>query len=1355
MKRLGILLGAALIVACGGPETTDPCASGCGEGFDCAAPGGQKACTVREGVVATVEVLAPADGDARKSPDWTVRCDAAAPQLVEVLARVTAGGGSAVELVLAPANGAFEATLPREFVRDVEGELEFRCVVRYGPTGFTLDVVSDPVSLLVDKTAPLPSYEPTDVWLEPRGVHTLTVSAVDRGNPPSGVARVRIEFEKESPIVIEGVPVNEKDYTFEVDLAAVGPTEAPFRIIAEDRAGNVGEVGAELLIDGTGPTVEPIADSWRRRNELVSVSAHVTSSGAAVTEVSAKHGQRTWELVEESGIWSVSIDAADISAAGAEGEVSIDITATDAMGNVTTAPAKVRIDDKAPTQQVSATALWTNKAIESVTVEITEAGVGMASDAVRWRAAGDTEACTQDVNVPGKYVCNVPTRVPSSTGVDEAYAFGIDATDGLGNKASFEGTLKVDRKPPTISHTPPTGWLKPVGTKQLVVTVSDGAPPSSLVASGRLNFATGSVSLAGTPTPSGFLFDVPLANLGVSEGTANYEVVALDYAGNEARAQGALKLDGTAPTVTPVADAAWYKRGTTISVQSIVASSGAPLTGVTMRKGAQSWVALANGPQWTASVASTDLAADGTEGPVELQIVATDEAGNETVAATALKIDGKGPTVELPALSDWVGGAETDVVVTVRDGGVGMSNGAVTWSTSGGALNGSCTKESAADQYRCKVGITVVNGNTDGAYAFVVRATDSLGNAGTGNGTLKVDKKGPSVVTPAVDGKWYRRGETVTVRMTIADEQAGLTGAQAPRLEVGATPSSTHTGTVDAQGVVTFSVNTNELATAGTVRASMSITFVVFDRLGNETRSPTTTLLRIDDAKPTVTGAPTIAYAGGRTSALRRDPAGTSLDRVTITVNTSDSGSGIAKESIRLAYTKNDGATERLAPANEAAPWSFVVDISSAEFNASSGALATTVELSDLAGNQGNPTIALVQVTRKLWVYDTGSGAAVVGAPALSGGRVYFTVSRAGSASIPNVYALSGDGALVQSRFVSGTPRTPISIASRTGTTTIRTAYLAYESGGAGYIDRIVVSGVATNPTSPCSPAGGMTPVFGALAVAGIPTSNPLAPATETAFASSSDGSLWALSGDCSFVRVDGTAGISSNVAVHGDGRVWVSGRYGKVANTRYTYSGFAAVSSATLSIVATEYPAGIALRADGTAVTSTKGSVHELSTLPARTGGADFSAYTKTAVAPPVLTASGGALFGSDDGYVFRNPPETGFPANLGAMVKGSPTLDADGRAYVVTEPGNVVAISTTGTTSWSYATGAGGVVTQSPTLSCQGVLYVGTTNGKLVALIADAPIGNTPWPKFQHDNRNTGNASTLVYSAGGVCLD
>jgi hypothetical protein len=112
---------------------------------------------------------------------------------------------------------------------------------------------------------------------------------------------------------------------------------------------------------------------------------------------------------------------------------------------------------------------------------------------------------------------------------------------------------------------------------------------------------------------------------------------------------------------------------------------------------------------------------------------------------------------------------------------------------------------------------------------------------------------------------------------------------------------------------------------------------------------------------------------------------------------------------------------------------------------------------------------------------------------------------------------------------------------------------------------------------------------------------------------------------------------------------------------------------------------------------------------------------------------------------------------------LRGAPAVGRGGNLYTVNTDGEVRAW-TPGSTAPLWATklepGAGEATNLSPTLDCLrepsgqavvnsrlGVLYV-TAETQVHAFIADSPglDPEAPWPKYQHDARNTGNPDTPV---------
>jgi hypothetical protein len=155
---------------------------------------------------------------------------------------------------------------------------------------------------------------------------------------------------------------------------------------------------------------------------------------------------------------------------------------------------------------------------------------------------------------------------------------------------------------------------------------------------------------------------------------------------------------------------------------------------------------------------------------------------------------------------------------------------------------------------------------------------------------------------------------------------------------------------------------------------------------------------------------------------------------------------------------------------------------------------------------------------------------------------------------------------------------------------------------------------------------------------------------------------------------------------------------------------------------------------------------------------------YSKTLVngvngAPLLLPATAptpGLLFNENNSspsnslYVLAlttsTPAETGVAAlATAAATTTAPILGSDNRIYT-DGGGSIYALNQKSppfTTDWSYSIGAAAAFNGPLTMDCQGVLYA-ASGGTVYAFITDAKgLGNSPWPKYQRDSRNSGNAA------------
>ncbi|HIE13178.1 MAG TPA: hypothetical protein EYP63_07125 [Desulfotomaculum sp.] len=93
----------------------------------------------------------------------------------------------------------------------------------------------------------------------------------------------------------------------------------------------------------------------------------------------------------------------------------------------------------------------------------------------------------------------------------------------------------------------------------------------------------------------------------------------------------------------------------------------------------------------------------------------------------------------------------------------------------------------------------------------------------------------------------------------------------------------------------------------------------------------------------------------------------------------------------------------------------------------------------------------------------------------------------------------------------------------------------------------------------------------------------------------------------------------------------------------------------------------------------------------------------------------------------------------------RGVPAIGSDGTIYIPSSGGSFLALNPDGTLKWEYT--VIGVVFYTPTIGADGTIYTGGADNYLYAIYGSGSLASTPWPKFQHDTKNTGRVDT-----GGV---
>jgi outer membrane protein assembly factor BamB len=139
-----------------------------------------------------------------------------------------------------------------------------------------------------------------------------------------------------------------------------------------------------------------------------------------------------------------------------------------------------------------------------------------------------------------------------------------------------------------------------------------------------------------------------------------------------------------------------------------------------------------------------------------------------------------------------------------------------------------------------------------------------------------------------------------------------------------------------------------------------------------------------------------------------------------------------------------------------------------------------------------------------------------------------------------------------------------------------------------------------------------------------------------------------------------------------------------------------------------------------------------------------------------PAIGEDGTIYVGSDDTYLYViNPDGTQkWMFKTGGSVYSSPAIGEDGIIYVGSDDTYLYVINPDGTQKWMFKTG--GSVYSSPAIGEDGTVYVGSDDGYLYALNSDSVgLVDSHWPKFRHDNQNTGRVPGEIPLYGDVTGD
>ena len=536
--------------------------------------------------------------------------------------------------------------------------------------------------------------------------------------------------------------------TFPSSVVPTGELELPVTAVSTDPAGNSATATGSVLIDtDLDLSIDDVAEGVVNLVERAD-GISLTGSADAGADIVVDFGGKVHTTTAGSdGTWSVGIDAADIP----QGELSVpvDVTATDAAGNIAMASTLVEVDT---VMQVSINASSVegdgiiNAAEQSDGVTLTGQSQAGASVVVDFEGVSQTVTADANGDWAATYAASdVPTGEFDATVT-------ATATDAAGNTATTTGIVGIDTD---IGLTLSVGAIGGDGT----INASERDAGVEITGTTDAN-ASVSVTFAGTTktvTADGDgNWSASYAAAEIPQGTSLEQIsaTATDVAGNTASTSGSVQIDTSVDPLT-VSDSPVE---TDDIVNALEAADGISLNG-TVEAGSSVLVTFSgtthaatvtSDGQWSVNFAASEVPAGTYDATVT--IAATDAAGNSSTISDTFAVDTQVP--DAPNIESFVKGEDglrgfgiktTAETITVSEFVEG-SDAATSVDLGSGGFENPITGEL---NFGFADGHAVPNGSH-----LVVTASDAAGNA---NSTFFVldDSAGASaidVTAGALDG---------------------------------------------------------------------------------------------------------------------------------------------------------------------------------------------------------------------------------------------------------------------------------------------------------------------------------------------------------------------------------------------------------------------------------------------------------------------------------------------------------------------------------------------------------------------------------------------------------------------------
>ena len=607
---------------------------------------------------------------------------------------------------------------------------------------------------------------------------------------------------------VNAVTVANGVWTLTLPTLGLGDGDYNYTVKIVDVAGNEETLNNKITLDTTLPiltaSVDGASDSGSSStdgitNDKTPVISGTVSEPCKVT-LFLKQGASTvatYGPVEASDSWSINV-----AAPLADGTYTWYVQAEDVAGNIRSSDSETLvIDTKGPVLNFalasdmdtghSATDTITNK--QQLTFSGTASGERSSAVKLELRfGPSGGQSTTHNATANGGEQFEFTVQAPN----DGLYTWSLTATDVAGNTTTKNGSVNVDTtlndfsSNTGLSNESDTGDADDNLSNDTTPTFTGATEPSSRVV---LTMTMAGTQVVETQTTANnrsgeFTITVPSNQQLTTDGDYQWQLKAIDVAGNEKTKEGTYRLDTVAPEITFTlsddtgrSSSDWITKDKTVRVTGSTDDSANVV--VTLLKGStqvNKQSLRPSGGSWTYSY-DTELE----DGTYTFKVESTDAAGNKYSSQKALVIDTQ-VTNTIKLASD-TGSSTSDQITNAENlqfTGTTDKDATVTLIVKNSAGATIHTYEPLVNNSTGQWSFELPTVLAEGTYNFQVTAKDVAGNTNTSEDyRVEIDRTAPvlggiqmdSTDDTGVKGDWTTENQQVSISGVVSPAASTVT----------------------------------------------------------------------------------------------------------------------------------------------------------------------------------------------------------------------------------------------------------------------------------------------------------------------------------------------------------------------------------------------------------------------------------------------------------------------------------------------------------------------------------------------------------------------------------------------------